>query len=138
MKALYCILIGYFLRHFCNRKLYSIFYFSNKQAYSHDSIFAFINCQGGIISRQRAYKINGTKNKSCPRGRGVYCVLLTNCNILGIVRLVVGCGTEQEMHRMGMDSLLLLQFYHTFVKKTSTLGTWRPIEFNVLRCMNND
>ena len=115
MKALYCILIGYFLRHFCNRKLYSIFYFSNKQAYSHGSIFAFINCQGGIISRQRAYKINGTKNKSCPRGRGVYCVLLTNCNILGIVRLVVGCGTEQEMHRM--DSLLLLQFCHTFVKK---------------------
>ena len=22
--------------------------------------------------------------------------------------------------------------------KTSTLGTWHPIVFNVLRCMNND
>ena len=24
------------------------------------------------------------------------------------------------------------------MKKTSTLGTWRPIVFNVLRFMNND
>ena len=23
-------------------------------------------------------------------------------------------------------------------RRTSTLGTWRPIVFNVLRCMNND
>ena len=30
---------------------------------------------------------------------------------------------------------------HKFLRKgykTSTLGTWRPIVFNVLRCMNND
>ena len=24
------------------------------------------------------------------------------------------------------------------LRLTSTLGTWRPIAFNVLRCMNND
>ena len=31
---------------------------------------------------------------------------------------------------------VLSKFSRAF--KTSTLGTWRPIVFNVLRCMNND
>ena len=57
-------------------------------------------------------------------------------NILPKNSIFPGQGKNCEKNPKNL--ILMLICIKGRVKKTSTLGTWRLIVFNVLRCMNND